>query len=131
MNAGPFDGRREPRQRRRAQRQPLGEQQRLAGVVRRDEGQRDLRRESLFAPQARPERRVDHGFDGVGVRLGRERAAVARGTRGRQVPREMGVHAVGDGAGGGIGGIGQRRHGYVQLYYYDKVARAQLNHPDG
>ena len=72
MNAGPFDGRRQARERRRAQGQRLGKPQRLARIVRRDVGERDLRRHPFFAPQAGPEGAVDHRFDRVRVRLDRE-----------------------------------------------------------
>ena len=59
MNAGPLDRGRDLRQHRGRERQLRCEQQRMARLVGGQERERDLRRLSFFAAQARPERRVD------------------------------------------------------------------------
>ena len=70
-------------------------------LVGRQERERDLRDVVLFAPETRPERRVDERFDRVGVGRSRERRAAAA-LRVRDVPREMGADFRRDGRARGI-----------------------------
>ena len=68
VDAGPLHRRGKLRERGRLERQQLLEAERLARLVGRQQGQRDLRCQTLLAPQARPERGVDDGFNRPGVR---------------------------------------------------------------
>ena len=78
VNARAFDRRRQLGEPGRRQRQVPLESQRRARVLGPQERERDLRREPFLAAQARPERGVDDGFDGVGIRRRRRgRRAIA------------------------------------------------------
>ena len=101
MDAGPFDGRREPCQWTRIERQPVREGQRAGHVARRDERQRDAWRVAFFAPQARPEAGIDDRFDRGSVWLRRDRAGAMR-ARCLAMAREICLDARRNEAGGRI-----------------------------
>ena len=68
MNARPLDRGCNPDECARAERQRPLESQRMRCSLRRDQRERDLGNVAFFTPQTGPERGVDDGFDGVGVR---------------------------------------------------------------
>jgi hypothetical protein len=81
MDARPLDGRREPCQRPRIERQLVRKGQRTLDVGRRDKREGDSWRVAFFPAQARPEARVDNGLDRGAVGLGRDRARAVRACR--------------------------------------------------
>ena len=74
VNPWPLDCRRHARQHGGVERQRTLEDERMFGIAWREERERDLGHVGFLAPQARPERRVDHRLDrgDVGNRLDRD-----------------------------------------------------------
>ncbi len=105
VDAGPLHRRREPHERGRVERQRMLEDQRMLGLFRGQERERNFRDVAFLATQARPERRVHHRFDRGGVGDAGQRRLAAL-TRLRQVPREVVVHRWRDAPGSGIRGTG-------------------------
>ena len=76
----------------------------MTRLVRGQERERDLRRLSLFTPQAGPERGIDDRGDRQRRRRVGDRGPI-RGARRGDVPGEMPLDHVGDKFGGGVGGL--------------------------
>ena len=81
MDTGALDGRSHPGEHARLERQRPLEHERVNGLLRRQERERNLRRVSLFAAQTGPERGVDDRLDRCDARLRRKHAAAVRRRR--------------------------------------------------
>jgi len=99
MNAGPFDGRRELREVCGVERQRPFHEERGAGGVRGEVGQRDCRLAAFFTAQARPKGGVDDAFYRGGVGGGH----LARDARELHVAPEMLCDGLGDGVSRRVG----------------------------
>jgi hypothetical protein len=96
VDAGPLDGGRQLGEAAGRERESVREEERLAGLLGREQGERDFRRVALLAAEAGPEGAVDDGLDGRGVGLGRQHAQALR-ARGREVAREVRLRRLGHG----------------------------------
>src|SRR5439155_20943671 len=96
MNAGALNGRRELREPSGLERYRPLESERIRGLLRRQECQRDRGDEVLLASKARPERGVDQRLDRLGIRRRRD-ARLAALLRVGDMPDKMLIDPRGDG----------------------------------